>query len=130
MRAALKRSGLAPTDIDYVSAHATPRRAAMAKKRRDRGGFCENKSQPARERGEIHDGHLLGGPEPWDFWRRCWRFATESCRPRSTWKMSIRVRGDGAQLHRQCRRAQTRAGGSGEQFGFGGTNASLVVANL
>lgn len=132
MRAALERSGLAPTEIDYVSAHATStpggdgeEAAAIA------AVFADHKTQLNVSGVKSMTGHLLGGAGAMGLFAAVLAIRDGVIPP------TINL----ANLDPECAatglnftpntavRKSVRAA-LANSFGFGGTNASLVVSRV
>ena len=132
MRAALARSGLAPTEIDYVSAHATStpggdgeEAAAIA------SVFAENKASLHVSGVKSMTGHLRGGAGAMG------AFAAVLAIHHGIVPPTINL----ANLDPDCAATglnftpntavkKTVRAALANSFGFGGTNASLVVAKV
>ena len=132
MRAALRRAGLSATDIDYVSAHATStpggdgeEAAAIA------GVFAENKANLHVSGVKSMTGHLLGGAGAMGV------FAAVNAIHHGIVPPTINLENPdpacaelglnftpNVAVHKPVRAALANS------FGFGGTNASIVVAKL
>jgi 3-oxoacyl-[acyl-carrier-protein] synthase II len=132
MRAALARAGLKPTEIDYVSAHATStpggdgeEAAAIA------GVFADNKASLHVSGVKSMTGHLLGGAGAMG------TFAAVLAIHHGIVPPTINL----ADIDPECAATglnftpntavkKTVRAALANSFGFGGTNASIVVAKV
>jgi len=132
MRAALDRSGLAPTDVDYVSAHATStpggdgeEAAAIATV------FADNKASLNVSGVKSMTGHLLGGAGAMGAFAAVLAIHHGLVPPTINLENIDPACGDlglnftpNTAVRRPVRAALANS------FGFGGTNASLVFARV
>ncbi len=132
MRSALARAGLAPTAIDYVSAHATStpggdgeEAAAIA------SVFAENKSSLHVSGVKSMTGHLLGGAGAMG------TFAAVQAIHHGLVPPTINLNdidpecaATGLNFTPNTAVKKTVRAALANSFGFGGTNASIVVAKL
>jgi 3-oxoacyl-[acyl-carrier-protein] synthase II len=130
MRAALERSGLAATDIDYVSAHATStpggdgeEAAAIATV------FAENKADLNVSGVKSMTGHLLGGAGAMGV------FAAVKAIHEGVVPPTINLENidplcaeTGLNFTPNVAARRTVRAALANSFGFGGTNASIVVS--
>ena len=130
MRAALKRSNLKPTDVDYVSAHATStpggdgeEAAAIA------SVFAENKSGLNVSGVKSMTGHLLGAAGAMGVFAAVLAIHHGIVPPTINLENVDPACGDlGLNLTPKTAVRRTVRAALANSFGFGGTNASIVVA--
>jgi 3-oxoacyl-[acyl-carrier-protein] synthase II len=132
MRAALKRSGLAPTEIDYVSAHATStpggdgeEAAAIA------SVFADNKASLHVSGVKSMTGHLLGGAGAMGVFAAVNAIHHGLVPPTINLENIDPVCAElGLNFTPNTAVAKPVRAALANSFGFGGTNASIVVAKL
>jgi 3-oxoacyl-[acyl-carrier-protein] synthase II len=132
MRAALNRSGLAATDIDYVSAHATStpggdgeEAAAIA------AVFAENKAALHVSGVKSMTGHLLGGAGAMGAFAAVQAIHAGIVPPTINLdNVDPDCAATGLNFTPNTAVRKTVRAALANSFGFGGTNASLVVSRL
>ncbi|MSU22887.1 MAG: beta-ketoacyl-[acyl-carrier-protein] synthase II [Opitutus sp.] len=132
MQAALKRAGLAATEIDYVSAHATStpggdgeEAAAMA------NVFAENKSALHVSGVKSMTGHLLGGAGAMGVFSAVLAIRDGVVPPTINLENIDPACGDlGLNFTPNVAVKKTVRAALANSFGFGGTNASIVVSRV
>ena len=130
MRAALDRAGLAPSEVDYVSAHATStpggdgeEAAAIARV------FAENKSSLNVSGVKSMTGHLLGAAGAMGVFAAVLAVHHGIVPPTINLDNVDPACGDlGLDLTPNTAVRRTVRAALANSFGFGGTNASIVVA--
>ncbi|HVS52547.1 MAG TPA: beta-ketoacyl-ACP synthase II [Opitutaceae bacterium] len=130
MRAALARSGLAPTEIDYVSAHATStpggdgeEAAAIA------SVFAENKSSLHVSGVKSMTGHLLGGAGAMGVFAAVLAIRDGIVPPTINLEnLDPACAALGLNFTPNTAVKKPVRAALANSFGFGGTNASIVVA--
>jgi 3-oxoacyl-[acyl-carrier-protein] synthase II len=132
MRAALERAALAPADIDYVSAHATStpggdgeEAAAIA------NVFAENKSSLHVSGVKSMTGHLLGGAGAMGLLAAVLAIRDGVIPPTINLdNVDPECAATGLNFTANTAVRKTVRAALANSFGFGGTNASLVVSRL
>jgi 3-oxoacyl-[acyl-carrier-protein] synthase II len=132
MRAALTRAGLAPTDIDYVSAHATStpggdgeEAAAIATV------FADNKAALHVSGVKSMTGHLLGGAGAMGAFAAVMAIHTGVVPPTiNLANVDPECAATGLNFTPNTAVRKPVRAALANSFGFGGTNASLVVSRL
>ena len=132
MRAALARSGLAPTDIDYVSAHATStpggdgeEAAAIA------AVFADNKAGLNVSGVKSMTGHLLGGAGAMGLFAGVLAIRDGIVPPTINLEnVDPECAATGLNFTPNVAVKRTVRAALANSFGFGGTNASLVVSRV
>jgi 3-oxoacyl-[acyl-carrier-protein] synthase II len=132
MRAALSRSGLAPTDIDYVSAHATStpggdgeEAAAIA------AVFAENKANLHVSGVKSMTGHLLGGAGAMGAFAAVLAIRDGVVPPTiNLANLDPVSAATGLNFTPNTAVRKPVRAALANSFGFGGTNASLVVSRV
>jgi 3-oxoacyl-[acyl-carrier-protein] synthase II len=132
MRAALARAGLAPTEVDYVSAHATStpggdgeEAAAIA------GVFAENKASLHVSGVKSMTGHLLGGAGAMGTFAAVLAIHHGIVPPTLNLnEIDPECAATGLNFTPNTAVKKTVRAALANSFGFGGTNASIVVAKL
>ncbi len=132
MRAALARSGLAPTDIDYVSAHATStpggdgeEAAAIATV------FADNKAGLNVSGVKSMTGHLLGGAGAMGLFAGVLAIRDGIVPPTINLEnVDPECAATGLNFTPNVAVKRTVRAALANSFGFGGTNASLVVSRV
>ena len=132
MRAALDRSGLGPTDIDYVSAHATStpggdgeEAAAIATV------FAENKATLNVSGVKSMTGHLLGGAGAMGLFAGVLAIRDGIVPPTiNLTNVDPACAATGLNFTPNTAVKRTVRAALANSFGFGGTNASLVVSRV
>ncbi len=132
MRAALSRAGLAPSEVDYVSAHATStpggdgeEAAAIA------GVFAENKASLHVSGVKSMTGHLLGGAGAMGAFAAVLAVHHGIVPPTiNLANIDPACAATGLNFTPNTAVKKTVRAALANSFGFGGTNASLVVAKI
>lgn len=132
MRAALGRSGLAPAEIDYVSAHATStpggdgeEAAAIA------GVFAENKASLHVSGVKSMTGHLLGGAGAMGLFAAVLAIRDGIIPPTiNLTNLDPECEATGLNFTANTAVRKPVRAALANSFGFGGTNASLVVSRV
>jgi 3-oxoacyl-[acyl-carrier-protein] synthase II len=132
MRQALQRSGLKPTDIDYVSAHATStpggdgeEAAAIA------SVFGDNKAALHVSGVKSMTGHLLGGAGAMGVFAAALAIRDGIVPPTINLEnLDPACEALGLNFTPNVAAKKTVRAALANSFGFGGTNASIVVANV
>ena len=132
MRAALARSGLTPTDIDYVSAHATStpggdgeEAAAIATV------FADNKADLSVSGVKSMTGHLLGGAGAMGLFAGVLAIRDGIVPPTvNLANVDPECAATGLNFTPNVAVKRTVRAALANSFGFGGTNASLVVSRV
>jgi 3-oxoacyl-[acyl-carrier-protein] synthase II len=132
MRAALKRAGLAPAEIDYVSAHATSTPGGDGEEATAIANvFADNKSALHVSAVKSMTGHLLGGAGAMGAFAAVLAIHHGLIPPTINLENLDPVCADlglnftaNAAVRKPVRAALANS------FGFGGTNASIVVAKV
>jgi 3-oxoacyl-[acyl-carrier-protein] synthase II len=132
MRAALARAGLAPSEVDYVSAHATStpggdgeEAAAIA------GVFAENKASLHVSGVKSMTGHLLGGAGAMGAFAAVLAVQHGIVPPTiNLANVDPACAATGLNFTPNTAVKKTVRAALANSFGFGGTNASLVVAKV
>ena len=130
MQMALKRAGHCRRPTSITSTPMAPRPWPTASSWARWSGCW---AMPRRARPHVLD-QILDRPSVWARparWKRssaCWRCATASCRPPSIWKIPTSPpRMDLVPLKAQKREVNVAMSNS---FGFGGTNAALILSKV
>jgi 3-oxoacyl-[acyl-carrier-protein] synthase II len=132
MRAALERSGLAPHEIDYVSAHATStpggdgeEAAAIA------SVFAENKASLHVSGVKSMTGHLLGGAGAMGLFAAVLAIRDGVIPPTiNLTNVDPECAATGLNFTPNTAVKKSVRAALANSFGFGGTNASLVVSRV
>ncbi|MDB6093173.1 MAG: 3-oxoacyl-(acyl-carrier-protein) synthase 2 [Verrucomicrobia bacterium] len=132
MRAALARSGLKATDVDYVSAHATStpggdgqEAAAIA------AVFAENKAGLSVSGVKSMTGHLLGGAGAMGLFAGVLAIRDGIIPPTiNLTNLDPECAATGLNFTPNVAVKKTVRAALANSFGFGGTNASLVVSKV
>lgn len=132
MRAALDRAGLAPTEVDYVSAHATStpggdgeEAAAIA------SVFAENKTDLHVSGVKSMTGHLLGGAGAMGAFAAVLAIHHGVIPPTiNLTNLDSECAATGLNFTPNTAVRKTVRAALANSFGFGGTNASLVVSRI
>jgi 3-oxoacyl-[acyl-carrier-protein] synthase II len=132
MRAALARAGLAPTEVDYVSAHATStpggdgeEAAAIA------GVFADNKASLHVSGVKSMTGHLLGGAGAMGTFAAVLAVHHGIVPPTiNLANVDPDCAATGLNFTPNTAVKKTVRAALANSFGFGGTNASIVVAKV
>lgn len=132
MRSALARAGLAPSEIDYVSAHATStpggdgeEAAAIA------GVFADNKANLSVSAVKSMTGHLLGAAGAMGVMAAVLAIHHGIVPPTINLEKIDPACGDlGLNITPNTAARKTVRAALANSFGFGGTNASIVVAKV
>ena len=132
MRAALARSGLVPADIDYVSAHATSTPGGDGEEATAIATvFAENKASLSVSGVKSMTGHLLGGAGAMGLFAGVLAIRDGIVPPTiNLTNVDPECAATGLNFSPNVAVKRTVHAALANSFGFGGTNASLVVSRV
>jgi 3-oxoacyl-[acyl-carrier-protein] synthase II len=130
MRAALQQSGLSPEEIDYVSAHATSTPGGDGEEAQGIATvFASNKAGLHVSGIKSMTGHLLGGAGALGFFAALLAVHHDRVPPTINLEnVDPRCAASGLNFTANAAASKTVRAALSNSFGFGGTNASLVVS--
>ncbi|MEL6313014.1 MAG: beta-ketoacyl-ACP synthase II [Pseudomonadota bacterium] len=128
MKAALSNAGLDPSDVDYVNAHGTSTMADTIELRAVEQLLGEASSKATMSSTKSSTGHLLGAAGAIEAIFSILAIRDQVCPPTINLdNMAVETAVDLAPNAKRARKVDYALSNS---FGFGGTNASLVVGAL